>query len=1299
MGHLTNHYFVRTTFTSAFRPNTDQTPVKPELSAVWRSGNIIYHPLNPDKNHLSPIALEMLAEDLPNLLQSLLIGVEHTINRVSLDELSFPHDKCNDKIDYPKLDKSAQNKLIVTPAGSPKCGIKRRELITKNKQINKLALKRIVTSKSEQTMDANRGDDGSDRSADSPEPVSMPLFCLGGSFPHIDSDEDSCDDSAKNDNEARLPHDIVAPRSIQDLPEKLLTSGIYLPGTHDLNGSPIIQIEAENLITAGVNCYEIATVLLYYSTIPLNSCFTIHTIATNTSQLAMLDLLDTSLHLLHGHVKFNVVLVSCLFKSDKPKKDHLPASNVKLVYVTALSDFISNHQIPKICGGTHEHNQTYWREFFANLEPLQNQCLAAGRRLVSVMGDIRSSDSQGVPSRRQLYSQHRALSRALMDPELQNLRRKGHTNLTKLKEIARRLWGQSVESNCCSLKSSAPTGQQSDPVSTRLCEVITIFDEVDRAAKRLEQLTEQRRERLRELTRQRALEDEMNEVISWIRGDGENTLNKFTEIPLECEAAIKDHEQEFEKFYFISVKHLAKGRDLQDAAIDANALQDSSKNLNENLASFSNRLETTRERIEGAARLHHLLSLHLKEDDVQNEMQRLAEKIGAAGLVERCKENKNLKTSTPQRQKHTATDETFCRCWPNEEGTNPVVLAQTMDDVHMERNLRTTLQDDDEEDHSKMADSGLGGCDRCEENDQLVRSCSCQSFEDQTNNSDDLEDDCYESNSKQLDFQAPMQPNAHLYSYESSLDLPPFENCYGLDPKTQKTLLFIMREMIGTERDYVRSLHYIIENYTEELNREDIPQAMRGQRNVIFGNVEKICEFHQQHFLHELERCEGNPLKVGAAFLEHESKFYLYALYNKNKPKSDSLMSEYGSSFFKSKQIELDDKMDLASYLLKPVQRMGKYALLLQQLMKAVTSVQGPVLQEISEDVEELQRAEEMVRFQLRHGNDLLAMDSLRDCDVNVKEQGRLLRQNEFLVWQGRGGKKTLRQVFLFEELVLFSKARRFPDHKNLDIYLYKNSIKTSDIGLTAHIGDTPKFEIWFRKRKPEDTWTLQSMSEDIKNAWTDEISKLLWKQAKRNREIRMAEMSSMGIGNKPCLDIRPSQNQISDRSITFSQLEKAPKFRNSFSGTLPEMKSARRPNSLISLGSSFSSGTSSSSLCTSTSSSNGSHSRNTGNMTLELINETKPLQTSGHLRKHQRSTTLVSQLSMESGIIADMSMSPDADTNHEQQLWSTCVRKSNSSTASTTQQTDQKPTDETLLSTNNLTDPYTAVDSIAVHL
>ena len=32
----------------------------------------------------------------------------------------------------------------------------------------------------------------------------------------------------------------------------------------------------------------------------------------------------------------------------------------------------------------------------------------------------------------------------------------------------------------------------------------------------------------------------------------------------------------------------------------------------------------------------------------------------------------------------------------------------------------------------------------------------------------------------------------------------------------------------------------------------------------------------------------------------------------------------------------------------------------------------------------DFQEAEEMVKFQLRHGNDLLAMDSLRACDVSI---------------------------------------------------------------------------------------------------------------------------------------------------------------------------------------------------------------------------------------------------------------------------------------------------------------------------
>lgn len=75
--------------------------------------------------------------------------------------------------------------------------------------------------------------------------------------------------------------------------------------------------------------------------------------------------------------------------------------------------------------------------------------------------------------------------------------------------------------------------------------------------------------------------------------------------------------------------------------------------------------------------------------------------------------------------------------------------------------------------------------------------------------------------------------------------------------------------------------------------------------------------------------------------------------------------------------------MDLASYLLKPVQRMGKYALLLQQMMKACPNSAFSNSERGIQEIEDLRQAEEMVRFQLRHGNDLLAMDSIRECDVS----------------------------------------------------------------------------------------------------------------------------------------------------------------------------------------------------------------------------------------------------------------------------------------------------------------------------
>lgn len=238
---------------------------------------------------------------------------------------------------------------------------------------------------------------------------------------------------------------------------------------------------------------------------------------------------------------------------------------------------------------------------------------------------------------------------------------------------------------------------------------------------------------------------------------------------------------------------MAKGRDLEEAALNIESAKELRLTLKEDLSQYSDRLELIRERIEGAVRLHHLLGLDFKEKDVQQEMQKLAEKIGALGLIERYKlvpkvgarPINNGKTTIDTKITSTPTKESIdnCSCWHNENSSRY--------DNNRESIKTAEMTADDDEEHSKMADSGLGGCDRCEVDDKLIRTCSCQSFDEPTSkshNSDDMEEDCFENNIKgMIDYQmSPLQPNAHLYSYASNIALPDMENTSGLAPKTQK---------------------------------------------------------------------------------------------------------------------------------------------------------------------------------------------------------------------------------------------------------------------------------------------------------------------------------------------------------------------------------------------------------------------------------------------------------------------------------------------------------------------------------
>lgn len=1217
-------------------------------------------------------------DKLIELLQKLLPSIEHAIERIPIENLAFSCSKCCEYF--------GPDDFITGGDPNGKCcdceGSSRPKIVEKRDSC-------IQTS---------------------------PIFEIYGSIPHIDSDEEECrqdvEDSSlvKNFEKVSGPvstgtmtrrsRELVQPKSIDELPQKVLLSGIHLPGAKDSTERPVIVIHGSTIVKDSLTRNDTAKTLLYYATLLGKSQtergVTVLLIPDSGSKSGkdddcLFDLLDQAFDLVKKYLKIYVVYAWIANSSNVNqrwlKSIVFPRANVKCRCVTdeaSLHDVISLIDLPQSCGGKAPHDQLEWVEFFRELEPFVSLCRSCGRRLVDLLSDLEAPGNCQIQiSSRLIYQQQKFILRTLSDSDLKKLGAEGCEILSKLEERARWI-------------PSSPQVRNNLEVAKRL------FGEIDRTAKRLENFLENRQQRIKEIVRIRVLEEESSQVLSWLIKKGEETLKKHSELATSLQG-IKKQEQDFEKFYFVSMRHLDKGNDLLDESKrflndslptdgpNTTGLRQATKSLKLHIKGFGERLEDTREMLEDTSRCYHLVdkiyewSLETSKyvnrikfedclsEETANQMsnnirQRLlthppiseSHFSELSALIKKLNDEKLLEQFRIAHARYRETVETVRNAQsrltenldsfpnlPNLEvscmsgachygrrkslGSFPYIYkcnhhaaghdcacdgSVTKDPYKMGTNRNRTLSPRrcdcekifKEACENDLADDKCGNweCDRSVNKSLLRRTSTWQyptegfeNHENRCNRSSRSE----ESDVKDLEdhegeipnsIPTSLTVNSHLYRHASDLSLN-ISSDQIEDPKTQKTLRLIMREMVQTERDYVASLEYVIENYIPELLREDIPQALRGQRNVVFGNIEKIHEFHSRHFLQELENNEKNPLSVGQSFLRHEKKFYLYALYNKNKPKSDSLMTEYGSAFFKTKQIQLGDKMDLASYLLKPVQRMGKYALLLQQLMKASGN----------KDSSDLSAAESMVRFQLRHGNDLLAMDSLRDCDVNLKEQGRLLRQNEFLVWQGKG-KKCLRHVFLFEELILFSKARRFPDRKNLDIYIYKNSIKTTDIGLTAKIGDSPtKFEIWFRKRKPNDTFTLQPQSEEVKQVWVEELSSLLWKQALKNREMRLQEMSSMGIGNKPCLDIRSSANQIIDRSISRAQLANKTVPRP----TRNSMGFSNRPHSIISVTSSSSSGGSSGS---------GSH-----------IADSPTLPRS----------TLHSQCSTESGIIADISL------------------------------------------------------------
>nr|XP_046248538.1 guanine nucleotide exchange factor DBS isoform X6 [Scatophagus argus] len=343
----------------------------------------------------------------------------------------------------------------------------------------------------------------------------------------------------------------------------------------------------------------------------------------------------------------------------------------------------------------------------------------------------------------------------------------------------------------------------------------------------------------------------------------------------------------------------------------------------------------------------------------------------------------------------------------------------------------------------------------------------------------------------------------------------------------------IMTELIETERLYVEELQSIIEGYFAELDNSElshlIPPSLENKRDVLFGNLPEIYEFHNRTFLRELENCAEKPELVGTCFLKRKEELQVYEKYCQNKPRSEVLWRQCGDSlFFQECQKKLDHKLSLDAYLLKPVQRITKYQLMLKEMLKCSKG----------EGTAELEEALATVLDIIKSVNDSMHQIAITGFEGNLSELGKLLMQGSFNVWtdhkKGHSKVKDLarfkpmqRHLFLYDKTLLFCKKREetTDGHEKTPSYSFKHSLKMSSVGITENVkGDNKKFEVWYNGR--EEVYIIQAPSMDVKNMWVSEIRKVLTGQLEACREA-----SQLNIYGAPIRNVRKMALRQSDSS------------------------------------------------------------------------------------------------------------------------------------------------------------------------
>ncbi|RCI03698.1 hypothetical protein CU098_002880, partial [Rhizopus stolonifer] len=238
----------------------------------------------------------------------------------------------------------------------------------------------------------------------------------------------------------------------------------------------------------------------------------------------------------------------------------------------------------------------------------------------------------------------------------------------------------------------------------------------------------------------------------------------------------------------------------------------------------------------------------------------------------------------------------------------------------------------------------------------------------------------------------------------------------------------VVFELLSTERKYVQDLE-ALQNYMREVSAQEI--LSQDTMHYLFGNLNALVDF-QRRFLIQIEEQAANSSqeqRFGLLFIQFEEAFSVYEPFCANFQIAQDLVVQESAKLQKLSNI-MSPTYELPAMLIKPIQRVCKYPLLIQQLVKA-TPEDWPYAEENKIGLEAIQRVTKNVNETKRVQENLGVVQDLKkrivdDNSANpviiVESAGSLLLHDKFTLQRHDTDHTREMTVFLFEKMILVCK-------------------------------------------------------------------------------------------------------------------------------------------------------------------------------------------------------------------------------------------------------------------------------------